>query len=47
MVTQNATQNLAKISSKSTIHCALNLEICRNFILREILKEVGPVELRG
>ena len=46
MFTQNASQNLAKISSKSTVvHKTMN--ICRNFVFREILNEIRPVELRG
>ena len=46
MDTQNESQNLAKISSKSTIvHSSMN--ICRSFVFREILKEVRPVELQG
>ena len=48
MVTQNTIQNLAKISSKSTIHCALNHAYLSKFRFRNILKEVRPVvELRG
>ena len=36
MVTQNESQNLAKISSKSTIvHQTMN--VCRNFVFRKIL----------
>ena len=46
MVTQNASQNLAKISSKSSIvHKTMN--ICRKFVFREILNEARPVALRG
>ena len=45
MITQNATQYLAKISSKSTIVHSMN--ICRDFVFREILDEVRRVELQG
>ena len=51
MVTQNASHNLAKISSKSIIVCVhyiiINHECRPKFVFCKILNEVRPVELRG